>query len=354
MDHLFVCVMAGGSGERFWPLSRKSTAKHLLRLFSDRALIEETVRRVEKVIPAERIFILTNRTQLAETRQILSFLPPEQIIAEPASRDTAPACALGTALIRARDPQAVVAFLPADHLIQDVDTFARQLREAATVALDTDALVAFSIQPTYAGTGFGYLKLGQPVLRSGLQTKFFQVERFVEKPDAATAETYLADKNYGWNAGMFLWRSDVFLQQAEAHCPALAQFVNDFVAAGPKANAFLDEAFPLLPKISIDYALMEKAANVIAGKSEFDWDDVGCWTALPAHLPADEQGNTTRGEVVQFEATNNIVYAQKKVIALCGVKDLVVVETDDAILVCHRDHAQQIKKLHAKLPPRLH
>lgn len=353
VQHFYVCIMAGGSGERFWPLSRKSTPKHLLRLFSDHTLLEETVRRVEAVIPLDHIFVLTNNVQLEAIRAEVPFLPAGQILAEPASRDTAPACALGTALVRARDPQAVVAFLPADHLIRDVATFARQLREAAVLGQESGAVITFGIQPTYAATGFGYLQLGAPLERPAARTKFFAVDRFVEKPDQATAESYLARGNFGWNAGMFLWTSDVFLNEARAHCPELAEFIEKFPADPAEAIAYTAEAFPKLPKISVDYAIMEKAARVISGRAEFDWDDVGCWTALPAHLPQDAGDNTVRGPVVIHNATGNIVIAGKRLIALSGVHDLVVVETDDAILVCHRDEAQNLKSIHKQLPDNL-
>jgi len=345
--------MAGGSGVRFWPLSRKSTPKHLLCLFSDHTLVEETVRRVEAVVPRERIFVLTNPEQLESTRAAIPFLPSEQIVAEPVSRDTAPACALGTALVRARDPKAVVAFLPADHVIHDTATFARQLREAATLAQKRDDIVIFGINPTYPATSFGYLQLGTQLSHPAARSIFCTVEHFVEKPDRTTAESYLAKGNYLWNAGMFFWKSEVFRREALEHCLPLAQFIDHFPSDPAAAANYIAEAFPKLPKISIDYAIMEKTSGVIAGRSEFDWDDVGSWTALPNHLPPDAAGNTAHGPVLLHESSNNIVYAQKRLIALCGVHDLVVVETEDALLVCHRNEAEKIKALHQKLPEEL-
>lgn len=345
--------MAGGSGERFWPLSRKSTPKHLLRLFSDHTLVEETVRRVATVIPREQIFVLTNNAQLASTRAAIPFLPENQIVAEPVSRDTAPACALGTALVRARDPEAVVAFLPADHLIRNTEVFARQLREAAELVLETDAIVTFGIQPTFPATGFGYLQLGAALARPNAQTAFCQVTRFVEKPDLATAEGYLASGQYVWNAGMFFWKSQVFLKEARTHCAALADFIEKYPTDPAAATTYTAEIFPALPKISIDYAIMEKAAQVVAGRAEFDWDDVGCWTALPNHLPQDADGNTSRGTTLLHNARNNIVFSQKRLIALSGVEGLVVVETDDAILVCRQEDAQNIKQLFKQIPDAL-
>lgn len=343
----YVCIMAGGSGERFWPMSRQRTPKHLLKLFSERTLVEETVRRLEGVVPLKNIFVLTNEAQLPGTRAALAFLPPEQIVAEPAKRDTAAAAALATALVRARDPEAVMALLPADALIKDSATFVRQLEAGLARAAKTSALLTFAIKPTYPATGFGYLELG-----AAAGDGFRRVSRFVEKPDLATAQRYVDGGNHAWNAGMFIWRVSSFLAEAERHTPMLAQFIREFPRGD--AAAFLAARFPTLePKVSVDYAIMEKAAAVETLLAEFDWDDVGAWTALPAHLPRDAAGNTVRGLVHAHDATNNIAISNGRVITLCGVKDLVVVETADGILVSHRDAVQDIKKLLPKLPKEL-
>ncbi|MCC6414685.1 MAG: mannose-1-phosphate guanylyltransferase, partial [Opitutaceae bacterium] len=340
----YACVMAGGSGERFWPMSRQATPKHLLKLFSDRTLVEETVRRLEGVVPLSNVLVLTNQAQLAATRQALPFLSATQIVAEPAKRDTAAAAALATALVRARDPEAVMALLPADALIKDIGTFARQMAAALTRAGGTEALLTFAIKPTYPATGFGYLEMG-----ADLGGGFRRVSRFVEKPDLPTAERYVAGGNHAWNAGMFVWRAASFLAEAERQTPMLAEFIRTF----PRSDVadHLAKTFPTLePRVSVDYAIMEKAAVVETLVAEFDWDDVGAWTALPAHLPTDACGNTARGAVLQVDAANNIAISNGRIIALCGVKDLVVVETPDAVLVCHRDSVQQIKRLMPDLP----
>jgi mannose-1-phosphate guanylyltransferase len=340
----YVCIMAGGSGERFWPMSRQATPKHLLKLFSDQTLVEETVRRLDGVVPLTNIFVLTNEAQLAGTRAALPFLPAEQIIAEPAKRDTAPAAALATGLVRARDPEGVLALLPADALIKDTASFARQLSSGLTRAAEDDTLLTFAIKPTFPSIGFGYLEMAED-----LTGGYRRVTRFVEKPDLPTAESYLADGNHAWNAGMFIWRASAFLAEAEKNAPKLAEFVRGFPAGDP--TAYLAEHFAALPKISVDYAIMEKASAVATQLAEFDWDDVGTWTALPAHLPGDTAANTIKGSVVTLDAKNNIAIGSGRVIALCGVQDLVVVETPDAVLVCHRDAVQNIKKLMPQLPP---
>jgi len=341
-DHLHVFIMAGGSGERFWPMSRAKTPKHLLRLLSDRTLIEMTARRLEGLVPWERVYVLTNAAQAEAVRAELPFLPVENIIAEPEKRDTAPACALATGFARARDPQAICALLPADAMIHNLATFQKQLATAAGVAASRDALVVFAIPPTYPSTGFGYLHLGTE------EDDTSRVLRFVEKPDLPTANAYLKSGQYAWNAGMFLWRSEIFQREAERLVPPLAKFIEDFPPGDP--IPYLAERFGSLPKISVDYAVMEQASEVQALRAQFDWDDVGSWTALPEHLGHDDDGNTLRGEVVQHESRNNVVLSSGRLIALCGVENLVVVETPDALLVCHRDAVQDIKKLQPLLP----
>jgi mannose-1-phosphate guanylyltransferase len=208
------------------------------------------------------------------------------------------------------------------------------------------SILTFSITPTFPSTGFGYLQLEEgAVTKSGVVT----VNRFVEKPDEVKARLFFDGKRHGWNAGMFLWQAETFLTECQKHQPDLEKFILEF----PKGDhtSYLAERFPALPKISVDYAIMEHASSVVALIARFDWDDVGSWTALPTHLGVDKDGNTLKGKVVTLDANHNIVLARNRTIALCGVKDLVVVETDDAILVCHKDAVQKIKNL--PLPPEL-
>ncbi len=340
--------MAGGSGERFWPLSRIARPKHLVPLLSEVTLLEATVRRVEQALPSSQIFVLTNAAQIEGCRAVLPHFAAHQFVAEPAKRDTAPACALGTALVRNLDPEAVVVFLPADALIKDSTTFAQQLKLASELAAKDDTIVTFGIRPVHASTRFGYLESGAALPESTASCPFFNVERFVEKPDAVHALTYLRSGKYFWNAGIFLWKTGTFLREAKRSKPELAKFIEEF----PQKNgdAYIASHFAALPKISVDYAIMEKAERVTVVEARFDWDDMGSWTALPAHLPMDDNGNTVRGLTATHDSHGNIAIATKRLIALCGVRDLIVIETDDAILVCHRDAAEQIKHLQSKLP----
>lgn len=364
----YACIMAGGSGERFWPMSRQRSPKQLTKLFGDTTLIEDTVRRLDGVVRRENIFVLTNQVQLAATRAALPMLSPEQVVAEPAKRDTAPAAALAVSLVRARDPQGVMALLSSDALIHDAKRAGEQTGAALARATRTDALLTFGIPPAFPSTGFGYLEMGDEVARAADGSVYRKVKRFVEKPDAAKAQEYVDSKRFFWNAGIFVWRVGAFLAEAEKNAPSLAKFIREFPAAHPIAGSgqkvspgvrsaaelYIEERFPTLePKVSLDYAIMEKAAAVEMLVADFDWDDVGLWTALPKHLPPDPSGNTVRGPVVAVASTNNIAVSNGRTIALCGVKDLVVVETADAILVCHRDAVQNIKQVVQQLPKEL-
>lgn len=383
-------------------MSRSRTPKHLLALLSERTLIEETVRRLEGAVPLNNIFVLTAEAQLEGVRLALPFLPPDQIVAEPARRDTAPAAALATALIRQRDPDAVMGLFPADAFIRDADAFARQLRAAFALfesagepasnlpvkegerggqggpvsaaapesgaegsgaqagaaslggarekpGLGKDTLLTFGIRPSFPATGFGYLELGEELTFDRIPVR--RVLKFVEKPDAATARRYVESGHFVWNAGMFVWRAEAFLAEAQRSAPELAKFIHEFPHRD--RTIYIRDRFPALPRISVDYAIMEKARSVATVLAEFDWDDVGAWSALPSHLPADEAGNTVRGPVAAVDASGNIAISNGRLIALCGVQNLVVVETADAILVCHRDRVQDIKRLQPLLPQEL-
>jgi mannose-1-phosphate guanylyltransferase len=349
-ENYYACVLAGGSGERFWPMSRSRKPKHLLKLLSDRTLIEETVRRLEGVVPRENILVLTNEAQAAEVRACLPGLAASQVVAEPARRDSGPAAALATAIARSRNPDAVVALLAADAFIRDRDRFAIQLRGALDWASANPELLTFAVRPSSPSTGFGYLELGAELARTGAGV-FRRVVRFVEKPDLPTARKYVESGHYAWNASIFVWQAGVFLAEAARHAPELAGFMAEF----PRGDfsGYVASRFPSLPRISVDYAVMEKARKVATLVSEFDWDDVGTWAALPAHLGVDASSNSVRGPVATFDSSGNIAVSNGRLIALCGVKDLVIVETDDALLVCHRDRVQDLKKLQPLLPREL-
>ena len=352
---LYALVLAGGSGERFWPLSRRMAPKQLLSLFSDETLLEATLARLEGVIPPERVLVLTNTVQEAAVRRVLPQLPPENIVAEPARRDTAAAIALGVGWVAARDPQAMMVVLPADHLIEDRAGFARTLEAAAAAAEQTGALVTIGIRPEWACPSFGYIELGEaePLPAAAAPSPaVHRVCRFCEKPSREVAETFLARGNFRWNAGMFAWSLPDIRAAFAAHTPELAAFVTGLERDFEKT---LRERFPTLPKISIDYAVMEKAERVLVVEAAFAWDDVGGWVAASKYWPGDDQRNAARARVLALESSGNIVYTadQEMQVALLGVRDLIVVQTADALLVCHRDEAEKIKSIVPHLPEAL-
>ena len=351
MPPLLLFIMAGGSGERFWPLSRKAKPKHLLKLVSSKTLLEETVLRLKPLArkPAH-LLILTNHEQIPGIRQALPRFPKSSLIPEPAKRDTAPAAALATAFALRHDPNAVLALLPADAVIGKAPIFRAQLAAAARAAHSSPSFVALGIKPSYPATGFGYLQLGRKTLRSLRGGPFLRVRRFVEKPSLAKAKAYLRSGQYAWNAGIFVWKASTFLAEARRQQPALARFIERFPKRG-SYSSYLKREFPKLPKISIDYALMEGAQSVLALKASFPWDDVGSWSALPSHLSTDKKGNTFRGQVLSLACQNTLALAHGgRPIALLGTENLVVVDTPDALLVCPKDRVQEVKKLMELLP----
>ena len=291
-----VLILAGGSGERFWPLSRRAKPKQLLKLLSEQSLLEDTIARLGGFVPNERILILTNQDQEAAVREMLPQLPAENIVAEPAKRDTAAAVALAVGWVARRDPSATMLVLPADHVIRDTAAFQRDLAAAVLTAEETGALVTIGLKPTWACPGFGYIELGEVVAVKGLASDapaVFNVKRFREKPAPELAQVFFEQGDYRWNAGMFAWSLPAVLRELSAQIPALADFVSQ-VRSAQDFDATLAEKFPHLPKISIDYAIMENASRVLVLEAGFDWDDVGSWIAVAGYLPKDEHENASK------------------------------------------------------------
>lgn len=350
---IYALILAGGSGERFWPLSRKSRPKQLLRLISKKTLLEDTVARLDGLVPRERVLVLTNVEQEAAVRELLSDFPKENIVAEPAKRDTAAAVALGAGWVAGRDHSATMLVLPADHVIADGAAFRETLSTAAAAAEETGSLVAIGIKPTWACPGFGYIEQGEPVRSRGKASKIaiHHVQRFREKPNVDLAESFLRKGNFRWNAGMFVWSVATVLSEFNRHAPELADFISQ-IRAPAKFEKVLQERFSKLPRISFDYAIMEKADRVLVVEASFDWDDVGTWAAVARYFKNDKEGNAANREITAVDSSNNIVFDQDDAtVALLGVHNLIVVRTRDALLICHRHQAEKIKNLISKLPP---
>lgn len=350
---LWAVIMAGGRGERFWPVGRAARPKQFVDLFGGKPLVAHAVERLRGLVPPERVLVVTSRDLVAATRRALPALPPAQILGEPCAKDTAAACATATAWVRAKaGPDAVLAILTADHLIADSAGFRRVLRDAAAFAARRPVLGLVGIRPTRPATGYGYVELGGPCAGAGLPRGFRKVKRFVEKPNLGAAATYVASGRFVWNSGMFVWRAGTFLDALAAHAPELgaaaARLAAAFAAGRPAAAArAMDREYAALGKISVDYAVMEKADNLVAARGDFGWDDVGAWPSAGAHLPHDGAGNAVSGRVETLAAKGGVfVNAQPgHLLAVMGAEDLVVVHTADATLVCTREAAPGLKAL---------
>ena len=344
---IYALVLAGGSGERFWPLSRRALPKQLLRLGSSCSLLEATVARVEGLIPPARILVLTNVDQEKGVREALKTFPDCNIIAEPSKRDTAAAVALGVAWVAARDHSAAMAVLPADHVIKDTASFQKIVRDAVEAAQSKGALITIGIRPTSAHPGFGYIEMGEPILgKPGL----FRVVRFREKPNVDLAESFIRKGNFRWNAGMFVWTVPTILTEFNRHAPEFGRFIA-MMSAPDAFEKNWAEQFSKLSKTSFDYAVMEHADRVLVLEAEFDWDDVGGWQAVAQYFEKDNRGNAANCGLTALDASDNIIFDDSgRNVALLGVNNLIVVRTRDAVLVCHRHHAEKIKNLVAKLP----
>src|SRR5436190_2261257 len=350
---IYALILAGGSGERFWPLSRRARPKQLLRLVSDKTLLEETLARLEGLVPNERILVLTNAEQESAVRKLLGNFPKENIIAEPAKRDTAAAVALGTGWVVARDHAATMLILPADHVISNQVAFQESLALAADAAEETGELVTIGIKPTWACPGYGYIEQGTPVRLRKRSDAVHRVLRFREKPNLDLAESFLRKGNFRWNAGMFVWSVPTVLREFNRHAPELADFISQ-IRAPENFEKALRERFSKLPRISFDYAIMEKAHRVLVVEASFDWDDIGSWRAVANYFEKDKHGNTANRAITALDSSNNIVFEEDATsVALLGVNDLIVVRTPDALLICHRHQAERIKDLIGKIPPEL-
>jgi mannose-1-phosphate guanylyltransferase len=343
-SHVFAVIMVGGPGTRLWPASRRARPKPLMEI-AGASLFRQAVDRAKAATgDVARIILITVKDAAKAVRAEAPEIPAQNVIVEPVGRDTAACIGLGACVVRARDPDGVMAVLPADHLISPVDAFAETVRRAVRRA-GTGALVTLGITPRRPETGYGYIHRGEQI-----ETGVFRVRQFKEKPDIDTAKKYLADGGYYWNSGMFIWRADALLAEMARLLPAHAKAMESIGrAAGTRAfGSVLKAQYEPLQRISIDYGVMEKAKNVEAVEAGFQWDDLGSWTSVAAHLPKDAEGNASARleNLLAIDAKNCVVSADaKKLVALLGVEDLIVVDTKDALFICPRSRDQEVKKV---------
>lgn len=343
-EHAYAVVMAGGRGTRFWPLSRCRHPKQLLELFGRGTLLEQAVERVRPLIPPERIYVYTSEVVAREVRRRLPWIPSHQIVAEPASRNTAPTLGVAAHEIARRDPEGLMLVLPSDHVITKAGEFRRVLRSACQVASTEGLSVVVGLKPTRPDTGFGYVRLGRRAGRVGGQ-EIFQVERFTEKPPLPVARRYVASRRYLWNGGMFIWRVSTLLGNFERFQPRMARQLARLAAAGGvRARSSFRRLFPRLENISIDFALMEEVPGIYAVAADLGWNDVGSWAVVHELSSRDREGNVRPQRSLCLDSRGNMVVSPRKFVVTVGVQDLIIVDTADALLVCARQRSQDVGK----------
>ena len=347
-------IIAGGSGTRFWPKSRENLPKQLLSIVGQETMIQNTVGRISPLISVENIWVITNEQHAFETCYQLKKMgvPPSQLLTEPIARNTAAAIGYSAKILSQRNPDAIMAVFPADHVITTIEPFLKLLKQAETIA-NENHLVTLGIKPTSPETGYGYIKQGKAI-----EENSFKVDRFIEKPDKLTAEKYLKEGTYYWNSGIFVWKVSTLLNEISLYLPKLHEQLEELTSntapiKGKYPYQKLSESgkkiFHSLESVSIDHGVMEKSTNVAVLPAEIEWNDVGTWTSLAEISKNDSHGNVINGNVVSVENSDSIIQAENRLVAALGLKNIIVVDTPDALLVCAKERAQDIKKIVEKI-----
>lgn len=348
MSNLYAVILAGGAGTRFWPASRTHRPKQFWSLAggTNEALLAATVRRILPICPGERVFVATGRHLVEASRQVVPALPAENFLAEPLARNTAPCIGWAAATIRRRDPEAVLMVLPSDHYVRDEEAFRRVLLRAVSAA-EAGFIATIGLQPTRPETGYGYIERGERI-----EDGIFEVVRFIEKPNRERAEQFVATGRHYWNGGMFFFKASRMLEAIDQHLPELGEELRSLDEEARRGNeeAVLEASFARMPSISIDHGVMEKVDRIAVVPGDFGWSDVGSWHSAWELFPKDAHGNVASPDDVLVDAENNLVAnlcsnGAKPIVALVGVRDLVVVRTDDALLILPRDRAQDVRQV---------
>ncbi len=350
----YALILAGGSGTRFWPQSRVDRPKHLLPLAGSDSLLQQAVRRVAELVGAEKVYIVTNEQQRASVLEQLPEIPPRQVLSEPFGRDTAAAIGYGCAVIAERDAEAIVAVTPSDHLIRPTSKFIETLKTAVSHVRKTEDIVVFGLSPSFPSTAYGYIERGRPLeTRAG---GAFEVKSFREKPDLETAQSFVDSGNFYWNSGIFVWRAARLLDGLEQHLPVTRQGLRQIVAhlKDDDFPKILRETYEGFAKISIDFAVIEKVSSGLTViEAGYQWNDIGSWNALEKIYHKDRDGNTLLGKVLCLDVKNSAVWTDEhRLIGLIGVSDLIVVQTEDATLICPRSEVERVKQLVEELHSR--
>ena len=349
---LYAVIMAGGVGSRFWPRSREKKPKQLIRIFGDNTMIQDTVNRLEGLIPNDRILIITNKVQKLRIKEQLPQIPPENIIDEPFGKNTAACIGLASVIISRKNSDAVSIVLPSDHLIKDTQEFQNNIIAAAEFAYESKGLVTIGIKPNRPETGYGYIQFNDE--QEGKQ--IHKVLTFAEKPNLETAKRFVDAGDFLWNSGMFIWRVDSILKEIKKYLPDLFYGLEEIKTAigTPDFERILTNVYGQLKSISIDYGVMENSSIVYITRSTFDWNDVGSWEAVYELSSKDQDQNAFVGDVYTLKTTGSYIYSPQKFAAVIGMENSVVINTNDALLICNRDKVQDVKlvvdylKMHQK------
>ncbi|MEX0602552.1 MAG: mannose-1-phosphate guanylyltransferase [Bacteroidota bacterium] len=349
MSHIFGVIMAGGVGSRFWPRSRERSPKQLLEIVGSGTMIQNTISRIDSLIPPVNTFVVTNRLHQEAILKQLPFLPQENILGEPFGRNTAPCIGLAASWIARTDPEGLMVVLPADHLIRNNEEYLKILETAVSVAQETNGLVTIGIKPSHPETGYGYIQYSDDeATRNPYKARgVYPVKTFAEKPNMETAVKFLQSGDFLWNSGMFVWKASVILEAIKTHLPDLHEELEGIAASigTPGYRQAVEHGYGVIRGISIDYGVMEKAANVYVVKGEFGWSDVGSWDEVVRLSPVDAEGNTVKGRVIIKDAHGNYIEAGGRIVAAVGVEDLIIIATDDAVLVCKKGMSQDVKEI---------
>jgi mannose-1-phosphate guanylyltransferase len=340
---IYAVIMAGGVGSRFWPRSKEKSPKQLLKIFGNNSMIQDTVYRLKDIVENEDVFIITNKIQKPEILNQLPEIPEENIIEEPFGRNTAACIGLASIIIKAKQEDAVMIVLPADHIIKNIKEFHSTLQSAAQFAYDSKGLVTIGIPPARPETGYGYIQIDEKEVNKNI----YKVYTFAEKPNYATAVRFLESGDFFWNSGMFIWRADTILDEIRIHMPDLydgLQEINSDLNTG-KFEKTLSIVYGQLKNISIDYGIMEKSQKVYLTKGNFSWSDVGSWEEVYQLTPKDDDGNAKVGNIYTEMTVDSYIYSPNKFTSVIGLDNVIVINTDDALLVCRRDHSQDVKKV---------
>ena len=351
LDHTYAVILAGGGGTRLWPKSRKKNPKQFLKLVGKQTMLQVAANRTSKFIPWNKFIVVTNKLYEKEVKELLPEVPVENIIAEPEKKDTALAMLVGSLFAKSKDPKAIIVNAASDHIVTDEKEYIRVMKAAISAAASNEYLVSVGITPTFPSTGFGYIKIGEDLEKLSKGLSLFKVDSFTEKPNKATARAFISTGKYFWNANMYVWSAKAICESFDKHMPKMYKFSKDLATqSSQKFHEMLPAVYKQADNISIDYAISEKADNLVLIPGDFGWNDVGNWGVVYDLGTKDLAGNVVVSEngkahALSIKAHNNLLHTNDRLIAIFGVDDLVVIDTDEILLIAPRNKSQEVKQL---------